>query len=213
MYTEFYTEAALKRWEWYKKRGFAIDRCADQENFREYNLDKFLERLGLLRASTYARPFVADIVKQFYANLIQSYSNTTSKKYGKTYVRGGIYTISPWTINRFLGRENYVDTMVRSNVATIARILTKDKDHEWRASGATQHQDYRAVYLTSLFDAVHKLMTSNWLPTSNNSNVSSQQMELLYKIGREIPFDLGKLIFEEIVKQRRNQKLISLSLP
>ncbi|KAL1093734.1 hypothetical protein V6Z11_D06G051200 [Gossypium hirsutum] len=45
----------------------------------------------------------------------------------------------------------------------------------------------------------HKLALRNWMPSKNKSSVNKDLGRLLYKVGKEIRINLGKMVFKKIV--------------
>lgn len=135
--TKFYSSEVRTRWNNLKTHEFTLDKCVvDVEDLKTYNLDAFLHQENLLRSVTYVKPYVADLVHEFYANLEPIFFYQKSSPYfGKVYIRGRMITITLTIINSFLGRSDTIDAMVNDDLPTMARVLTRTKVHNWKASG------------------------------------------------------------------------------
>lgn len=211
---QFYTQKVSECWSQFKTHGVVHDKCVDMSDAKKYKLDAFLKSVGLLDVVSYATPFVMDVVLEFYVNLPRHFADPQSPQYGDVYVRSKKVRFTPSVINKFLNRADVEEeSIVLDDVATISKLITRNKAHMWSATRKGTHQNCRSLYLTALFAALHKLYAANWIPTTNPTLVSLPQMKLLYRIGSGVPVDLGKIIFQEIGKVASQKKWDTFLLP
>ncbi|KAH6811457.1 hypothetical protein C2S51_025219 [Perilla frutescens var. frutescens] len=172
-------------------------------------------KLEVLRSVTYVKPYVAKIVKQFYANLSHDFANPSSKLYGKVFVRGKIFTVTPARINKFLGAPNVIkpDEEVDEKLkAQMVNVLTGGQADVWVVN---KRPNRIASVLTSLFSTLHKISVSNWIPTSNSTMVPFEHVCLLYKVFKGKKFNLRSHNFNsiaEVAMTKSNKKLVVPSL-
>nr|GMD14555.1 uncharacterized protein LOC109169177 [Ipomoea batatas] len=63
----------------------------------------------------------------------------------------------------------------------------------------------KAFELTSFFAFLHKIAFSNWMPSTNHRYVTKKMAALLFKIDTGVSFDLGQLLFDQIVDARNGK--------
>ncbi|KAH6780837.1 methionine sulfoxide reductase B 1 [Perilla frutescens var. hirtella] len=211
----FKSDNARRNWEFFKNREILSDRAVDLKDFSRYNLVAFLKKRKLLGSVTYARPYIAEIVRLFYANLSLEFGNLSSKQYGKVYVRGKFFCVTPVRINKILGLPNAVESdkeIDEALEAKMADVLTGGQADLWCAN---KKPNRLASVLTSLFSTLHKISVCNWIPTSNTTVVPFEYVCLLYKIYSGEKVNLGQHIFNsiaEIAMTKSNKKLVVPSL-
>ena len=104
---------------------------------------------------------MSKVVHEFYANLIENIFVPREKEFEKVYVRAYVYDFSPKVICNYLNtpyfdlNENKKD-YVRDDVASELLGTTM-----WLRSNALRVTD-----LTLKYSGLHKIVLSNWLPTS-----------------------------------------------
>lgn len=71
-------------------------------------------------------------------------------------------------------------------------VLTGGRHNVWTLQ-------FPVAYLTSLYSVMHKLVLSNWLSYKNSIVLTKEQTFLLYKIVHLNRFNLGQIIFDNMM--------------
>lgn len=166
-------------------------RIIDEQSFSHHNMIAFLKSRGLLPTVNSAAPYVVDVIRYFYANLVLWFSNRTSNNCGKVYVRGKVFQFSATVFNKLLGTEDVKQEAVVGSIRTVVSTITNGQFTDWPHQLATSK-------LTNMYSVLHKLLIWNWMPTTNSNVVTRQRGMLLYRIGKGLPFNFGQLVFDQI---------------
>ncbi|XP_057811531.1 uncharacterized protein LOC131025761 [Salvia miltiorrhiza] len=98
--THFYTREAKNALKVLAARKFHNDRRADEDFFSKYKLDILLQDRGMWGKVVNVFPYDAEIVREFYVNLMTEAFDPKSVKFGKVFVRGKVFDFSPTAINK-----------------------------------------------------------------------------------------------------------------
>nr|GME08035.1 uncharacterized protein LOC109169177 [Ipomoea batatas] len=170
---------------------------------RRLNVDSFsshtdlvdtLKTAKLFKTVTKVERFVRDVVFEFYTNLVPELTNARL-----AYVRGRFYEFNPRVINAYYGLPGYADYF-DNDLHEITKRLTGG-----HAPYGISKDSIKAFELTSFFAFLHKIAFSNWMPSTNHRYVTKKMAALLFKIDTGVSFDLGQLLFDQIV-DARNRK-------
>ncbi|KAG7559351.1 Zinc finger PMZ-type [Arabidopsis thaliana x Arabidopsis arenosa] len=115
-------------------------------------------------------------------------------------------------INKFLGFKelNKDELKVDSEADSIgkeklAEILTEEEKTSWDALVVKN--------LSPRIGALLRITAQNWIPSSNPDYVSVERAQLIYKIFHGIRFDVGKLIFNQVMSLVQNKDERHLVFP
>ncbi|XP_057802876.1 uncharacterized protein LOC131018174 [Salvia miltiorrhiza] len=186
----FYTAEAAKSWQNVKEMDCYSERNIEQDSFKMFNLVEFFKARHLFQSVTEVEPFVTSVVQLVYSNLTADLGNPRSKKYGKIFYKNKIFTLTPSVINGVLGTPDVKITAVK-NMDKVAKVITGGKEQKWL-------KPMKSSTLSYLYSALFKVMTLNWIVSTNSTVVTQQHGILLYCIGEGLPFNLGQVIFDQI---------------
>nr|GMC46884.1 uncharacterized protein LOC109169177 [Ipomoea batatas] len=135
--------------------------------------------------------FVKPVVYEFYANLAPELVC-----HNRVYVRGRMFEFGPASINHYFWSANSDHDFVE-DMDQITAKLTGGAKTRWVAKDTI-----KAVDLTASFALLHKIACTNWMPTKHHSYVKRSMAVLLYKIDQGVKFNLGELLFQQILAAR-----------
>ena len=142
------------------------------------------------------RPYVEEVVREFYVNLHKGISDPGDPQAFKPYVRGHLFDFSPAAINEYLMSYRDPTKEFVPDYNVIMSEITGKKKKKWpRAS------EFPASILTLKYGILHKITIRNWLPSLHKTNIRKAMAELLYTVGTATLFDLGRLLFDQIISQ------------
>nr|GMC51184.1 uncharacterized protein LOC109169177 [Ipomoea batatas] len=135
--------------------------------------------------------FVKPVVYEFYANLAPELVC-----HNRVYIRGRLFDFGLASINHcFWSADSDVEFV--EDMDQITAKLTGGAKTRWVAKDTI-----KAVDLTASFALLHKIACTNWMPTKHHSYVKRSMDVLLYKIDQGVKFNLGKLLFQQILDAR-----------
>ncbi|XP_050892871.1 uncharacterized protein LOC127098340 [Lathyrus oleraceus] len=154
------------------------------------------EVVGLMKTVTHFGPCCENLVKEFVVTIPNGCGDTKSVDYGKVYVRGNVVTFFLTMINKFLGRtdEPQVELEVMDD-QVCKEIMAKQVRH-WPNKGKLSAGELSLKYVI-----LHRIGTSNWVPTNHTSTISTCPSKFIYVVGTKRVFDFRKYIFEQVSKQ------------
>ncbi|XP_057775209.1 uncharacterized protein LOC130994193 [Salvia miltiorrhiza] len=125
--THFYTREANNALKVLAARKFYNDRRADKDFFSKFKLDVLLQDRGMWGNVINIFGYDAEIVREFYVNLMPEAFDSKSVKYGKIFVRGKVFNFSPSVINKacYTADTNTADVEIDDDEMT--RELTGGK--------------------------------------------------------------------------------------
>nr|GMC71354.1 uncharacterized protein LOC109169177 [Ipomoea batatas] len=132
--------------------------------------------------------FVKPVVYEFYANLAPELVC-----HNRVYVRGRMFEFGPASINHYFWSADSDDDFVE-HMDQITAKLTGGAKSQWVAKDTI-----KAIDLTASFALLHKIACTNWMPTKHHSYVKRSMVVLLYKIDQGVKFNLGELLFQQIL--------------
>ena len=189
--SKFFDYESENRYQVIRNRDLWPERLSDLPLLNTLGVREFLEYYNLLYSVEFPSFFCRETVLQFYGNMNRCVRLSGHCIYGKVFVQGKYRKFTPESINKFLGLSNPRRLTVLPDLQVIATKLSYPNPSVW------QHQ-YKASLLNPFFKFLYKICLSNWIPSSNNAVVTQPQAELLYRIGAQLPFNLGLVIFETI---------------
>ncbi|KAH6768968.1 Squamosa promoter-binding protein-like transcription factor family protein [Perilla frutescens var. frutescens] len=152
-----------------------------------------LKERSLWKSITSLVSYDPDVIHEFYANIISDMGDPSKLCFGTVFVRDKIYKFFPNVINTFLELGNEDTIMSLDLIDDVVNVITGGLVLKWL-------NKVPASKLTFFYSVLYKLAVCNWLPTSNASVITVDQAIVLYKIGTQLPFNLGAYIFDATLK-------------
>lgn len=158
---------------------------------------------GLIKTVTEIKPYVSEVVWEFWANLPSVKVETDSVE---VFVRDRLYEFSAAQINALYGLQS-VDA--RTHQVQTADIIEEDIAM-YLSNGKTK--TLKNLPLGDFSDDakdLFKICCSNWAPTTNDGYAQPDRARLVHLIAHNKPFDFGKMAFEHIlmIAQKPKSKL------
>lgn len=175
------------------KREIFCERLLNKSEFGELGFLDSLKNHKLLGMVTKLKPSVKDIVLEFYANLVTGANDHKSPMFHKVFVRGHLFDFSPAIINDYYGSHRPV-VECEATYDQIISELTASVCSNWPGS-----KSFPAVELSLKYSVLHKIALKNWMPSTHSTGVNKPLAKLLYMIGLSCYFDIGQLIYDQIV--------------
>ncbi|KAH6766759.1 hypothetical protein C2S52_017742 [Perilla frutescens var. hirtella] len=170
------------------------ERCLVKSDIEGTGVDSLLHDLRLEKSAYSAPPFIATVVHEFYANLSKRMCDASYEHAFSVFVRGHWFAFFPAVINDFLGHENFVAPAPVFDLNEVVSELTGRSRVVWPSGRALLASDLSVKY-----SILHKVVVRNWLPSTHDSTVGKSMALLLFTIGTRSEFNLGLLIFENII--------------
>ncbi|XP_057770899.1 uncharacterized protein LOC130990691 [Salvia miltiorrhiza] len=189
--TRFYTREAKNALKVLAARKFHNDRRADEDFFSKYKLDILLQDRSMWGTVVNVFPYDAEIVREFYVNLMTEAFDPKSVKYGKMFVRGKVFNFSPSAINKACYTANTNTDDVEVDDDEMTRELTGGKLKSWTSK-------FAASTLSWKYSVLHKIVVYNWLPSKNTTALTKEQAEFIFKVGKPLAFNFGEHVFVNI---------------
>ncbi|XP_024019818.1 uncharacterized protein LOC112091154 [Morus notabilis] len=184
---------AVSLWNVMSQRKIHSERMLHVEEFEEIGIVQLLKKQKLFGTMSKIQPFVKNIVVEFYSNLLKAIKDPRSATFHKVLVCGTKFDFSPTGINVFF--ESHMESSnLEVDFDKVISELTASVRCLWN-----NETSFPAADLSLKYSALHKIAVENWLPTFHTTGVHKQLANVLYFIGTVVPFDVGLLIFEEIV--------------
>ncbi|XP_057779907.1 uncharacterized protein LOC130998509 [Salvia miltiorrhiza] len=165
--TRFYTREAKNARKVLAARKFHNDRRADDDFFSKYKLDILLQDRGMWGTVVNVFPYDAEIVREFYVNLMTEAFDPKSVKFGKVFVRGKVFDFSPSAINKACYTANTNTDDVEVDDDEMTRELTGGKLKAWTSK-------FAASTLSWKYSVLHKIAVYNWLPSKNTTALTKE---------------------------------------
>ncbi|XP_039115831.1 uncharacterized protein LOC120251358 [Dioscorea cayenensis subsp. rotundata] len=190
----FYDKASKKKFESVEGRGVVVERMIDEGAFEKYGLTELLQQRSLYKSATFPESYSLSLVQEFYSNLLPSDKGIT-----RVYVRGKWIPFTPTCLNKFLEfkpevKGNYEEGLELNEEAL--KEITGGRTESWGVETRLP-----ASTLTAKYNVLYRLGIQNWLPASHNSSIVKELALLLFAVGTGKKFNLGRLIFQNIVKE------------
>ena len=188
----FVSAEAEKRYAQFSQRNFIEE--VELSRKRNEAAREFIEQAGLIRTATKFKPFIKNLVFEFWANLPTVKVDTLKVS---VLVRNWEYELSPEKINEMYGLPSVDARQQRIYTAglvdeQVAEFLTGGK------VSALSKLQVSAFTPPSL--ELFKLCCSNWSPTSNAGYAQPDRAKLVYMVMHKIPFDFGRMAFDHILQ-------------
>ncbi|VFQ86910.1 unnamed protein product [Cuscuta campestris] len=176
------------------KKFIIPQRNLDISDFKKKtNLLPVLESNNLLKSVTLPGSYVKKVIQEFFCNLSDACMTDDDPSFHKVFVRGKFYNFSPTVINTLLGT---------TSCSVVSPI---DEDTIWHdlTNGMrnSQHGKLKvpSSVLKSSYALLLKIASYHWLLTTHTNIVPLCMATLIYRIKHCKPFDLGKLVFDQVM--------------
>ncbi|VFQ81973.1 unnamed protein product [Cuscuta campestris] len=193
------------------KKTILLQRSIDVEDFEaKTNLIPVLKKCNLLKSITLPGSYVRKVIQEFYCNLSEGCNIHTNSSYHKVFVREKTFDLSPTKINQFLNIKP-----PSSEINVNERQVWTDLTNGERISQSTKSKMPSSI-LKSSYAILFRVAAYHWLPTTHMNTVPLCIATLIYKIKHEIPVNLGKIIFDQIMSfasERAKQNSNGLPYP
>ncbi|VFQ87027.1 unnamed protein product [Cuscuta campestris] len=193
------------------KKTILPQRSIDVEDFEaKTNLIPVLKKCNLLKSITLSGSYVRKVIQEFYCNLSEGCNIHTNSSYHKVFVRGKTFDLSPTKINEFLNIKP-----PSFEITVNERQVWTDLTNGERISQSTKSKVPSSI-LKSSYAILFRVAAYHWLPTTHMNTVPLCIATLIYKIKHEIPVNLGKIIFDQIMSfasERAKQNSNGLPYP
>ncbi|XP_039138781.1 uncharacterized protein LOC120276115 [Dioscorea cayenensis subsp. rotundata] len=191
---KFLDKVSKKKFKTIVERGLIVERVIDKGAFEKHGLTELLQERSLYKSATFVESYSLSLVQEFYSNLSPS-----DKGISKVHIRGKWIPFTPTHLNRFLEfkpevKGNYEEGFELNEEAL--KEITGGRTESWG-----EESRLPASTLTAKYNGLFKLGIQNWLPVPHNSSIVKELAMLLFAIGTSNKFNLGRLIFQDIVKE------------
>jgi len=148
------------------------------------------------------------MVKEFIVNIPAECDNPLSKEYQKVYVRREYVNFSPNIINKFLMIDEEGVAELEATDNQVSNEITKNKVKVWPTKGKILSGKLSVKYVI-----LNRIGNSNWVPT-HLSDIATGLAKFFYAIGIKAKMDLGRIIFDQIVKHAKTDAVrLSIAFP
>ncbi|XP_057443955.1 uncharacterized protein LOC130736125 [Lotus japonicus] len=154
-----------------------------------------IDRAGLRKTVLDIGKCYERLVKEFLVNLSDDVGIPRSAEYRKMYVRGRCVTFSAAVINQALGRSVVEFVEEELSLDIVAKKLTAGQVKKWPTKKLLS-----TGFLSVKYVILNRIGVVNWIPSHHTSAISAILAKLIYRIGTEIPFDFGSLVFTQTLK-------------
>lgn len=205
----FLSPKHMRFWNSVCKRKFLPQRAIDIKSFGNVpSIFSMLENNNLLVSVSKIGDFVKQVVYEFYCNLDSSIGDESSPFFGKSFVRRKMYDFNPLIINDFLeyGNQDFDDRIL--DIDEVTTTLTGGTLSKWPGN-----KRLKTSCLTSKFAILERVASFNWMPVTRQSTVKRELAFLLYNVGTGVRFNLGQLIFNQVVRHADNKGGPKTDLP
>ena len=128
-------------------------------------------------------------------NILEDIFDKNNKEFCKVFVRGRCVRFSPIVINKFLGRGTEGVGELEATDNEVCRKITARQVKEWPSK-----KHLPTGKLTVKYVILHKIGSTNWVPTNHISTISNTLGRFIFAVGTKMKFDYGRFMFEQIVK-------------
>ncbi|KAG7599440.1 Ribonuclease H-like superfamily [Arabidopsis suecica] len=198
MNIRFLTSQGIERYKDFTHREFHDQRYVPRGPASTAEMMKLIEENHLSDTVSEIDPYVKEVVLEFYSNF-HIFNEVTKKS--PVFVRGKMYEFSPQMINKAFrtpaikwhAKAEYERAALSKHA--LAKYLSEGKVVTWK--------DLRTPVMPTHLAGLYLICCINWLPSKNNSNVTIDRAKLLYLINEKIPFNYGKLVYDQVEKAAR----------
>ncbi|KAG7564434.1 Ribonuclease H-like superfamily [Arabidopsis suecica] len=207
----FSSPQAQERYALFKNTSLVEERLVDLEKDDIWGYLVLIKSAKLEPTVTNLVSYVKEIIAEFYANLPFEKSEENSEKVS-VFVRGHVYEFSSQKINKFLGFKELNKEELKAD--SEADSIGKEKLAELLTEGEmTSWDDKNFKDLSPRVGALLRITAQNWIPSSNPDYVSVERAQLIYKIFHGIRFNVGKMIFNQVMSLVQNKDERHLVFP
>ena len=142
------------------------------------------------------KPTIATLVREFYVNLLEHRDR-------RVFVKGKWVSFRRDAINTFYGLQEVVDLAYgvlqrRPDYDSIISFLT-DGQGTWKTNASNQVVKFQNSMLTRMEKLWHIFIENNFHPSGNISEETKAKSIPIYTIIKNIYFDVGRMIEEDIL--------------
>ncbi|XP_057418703.1 uncharacterized protein LOC130712903 [Lotus japonicus] len=183
------------KWKYVCNRRIAKEREIGKDVLECKMIIALIDHAGLRKTVMDIRKCYEKLVKEFLVNLTDDVVIPGSAEFRKVYVRGKCVTFSPVVIDQALGRCAVEFFEEELSLDKVAKELTAGQVKKWPAKKLLS-----TGLLSVKYAILNRIGVVNWIPSHHTSAVSAIFAKLIYRIGTEIPFDFGSLVFAQTLK-------------
>ncbi|XP_050875822.1 uncharacterized protein LOC127079487 [Lathyrus oleraceus] len=185
-----------ERWKYVIQIMVALERELGKDTLKCKEVMELIEVVGMMKIVTHFGPCYENLVKEFVVTIPGGCDDKKNVGYGKVYVRGNVLTFSPVMINKFLGIPNEPRAKLEVTDDQVCKEITTKQVRHW-----PNKRKLSVGNLSVKYAILHRIGTSNWVPTNHTSTISIGLGKFIYVVGKKRAFDFGKYIFEQVLKQ------------
>ncbi|XP_057432425.1 uncharacterized protein LOC130725193 [Lotus japonicus] len=182
-------------WKYVCRRRIAKEREIGIDVLECKEIAALLDREGLRKTVLGIGKCYEKLVKEFLVNLTDDVGIPGCAEFRKVYVRGRCVTFSPAVINQALGRSAVEFVEEELSLDLVAKELTAGQVEKWPTKKLLS-----IGFLSVKYAILNRIGVVNWIPSHHTSAISAILAKLIYRIGTEIPFDFGSLVFAQTLK-------------
>ncbi|XP_057452374.1 uncharacterized protein LOC130744199 [Lotus japonicus] len=191
----FHAAENVLKWKYVCNRRIAKEREIGKDVLECKMIVALIDRAGLRKTVMDIGKCYEKLVKEFLVNLTDDVGIPGSVEFRKVYVRGKCVTFSPAVINQALGRSDVEFVEEELSLDKVAKELTTGQVKKWPAKKLLS-----TGLLSVKYAILNRIGVVNWIPSHHTSAVSAILAKLIYRIGTEVPFDFGSLVFAQTLK-------------
>ncbi|KAM6580519.1 hypothetical protein CsatA_004293 [Cannabis sativa] len=203
----FYYRDNERDWNLYATRKFESERNYDLHAHRVYGIVKFIQCHQWENTLSCFKGYIANIVKDFNANLSDDFLDENSRLYRKVYVRGHWFSFSEKDISQALQLPENVPNAIMSMDRQLMLTELTGARAELKSG-----ESLRITHLTFAHASLMRFALSNCVPNSNKTVVSQDVASFLYRITSGASIDLASHILNQIKNVAQSHETLEPSL-
>ncbi|XP_057443752.1 uncharacterized protein LOC130735893 [Lotus japonicus] len=192
----FHAAENVLKWKYVCNRRIAKEREIGKDVLECKFIVALIDRAGLRKTIMNIGKCYEKLVKEFLVNLTEDVGIPGSAVFRKVYVRRKCVNFSPAVINQALGRSVVELVEEELSLDKVAKELTAGQVKKWPAKKLLS-----TGLLSVKYAILNRIGVVNWIPSHHTSAVSASLAKLIYRIGTEVTFDFGSLVFAQTLKQ------------
>ena len=91
-----------------------------------------LSERGLICTVEGLDPFIPKFIREWYCNMSEQFGTPCTPKYGRIFLRGYIYGITPESFNRFM-QTSEVEEVMEIDMDEVAQVITGNRESVWQS--------------------------------------------------------------------------------
>jgi len=194
----FHLPENAQRWKFIFHRRLALERELGKEVVKMADVMDMIKEARMLKTVCNLRNFYEKLVKEFLVNISEECDNPLSQEYQRVYVRGECVHLSPNIINKFLGNNEPDIVESKATENQVCKEITANHVKVWPKKGKISFAKLLVKYVILNWIAAIK-----WVPTTHSSDVATGLGKFIYLVGTETKMNIGKYVFEQIVKHAK----------